>query len=113
MNVPQRLSSDARKGTDSLAVHDSLISSTVREERIRRVHEWYRLGRHVSTSQLNAIESTMGSVEDWLTGLVAPSSHEQGKRSIIVGKVAFLTGTKTKLQIKSTSLTVIVANVVG
>lgn len=100
----------AEKGTDYLAVHDRSIPSTVRERGIRQVHERYRLARHVSTSKLNAIESTKGKVEKWLTGIIAPSSHEQGKRSIITGNEDLLTGTKTKPQTRSTSLTVIVAN---
>lgn len=101
----------AERSTDTLAVHDSSIPSTARIDGIRQVHEWYRLARHVWASQSNAVEPANSSVEKWLAGLEAPILHEQGKRSIIMTKIALLTGTKTKLQTRSTPLTVIVANV--
>ncbi|CAF9942029.1 MAG: hypothetical protein ALECFALPRED_009456 [Alectoria fallacina] len=57
--------------------HDTSTSSTVREEGIRLVYQWYRLARHVSMSQLHALESTKVIVEMCLTGVTVPSSHEQ------------------------------------
>ncbi|CAD6592326.1 MAG: hypothetical protein ASARMPREDX12_005981 [Alectoria sarmentosa] len=57
--------------------HDASISSTVREEGIRQVYQWYRLARHVSMSQRHAIESTKAIIEMWLTGVTVPCSHEQ------------------------------------
>ncbi|CAD6585320.1 MAG: hypothetical protein ASARMPRED_002128 [Alectoria sarmentosa] len=64
--------------------HDASISSTVREEGIRQVYQWYRLARHVSMSQRHAIESTKAIIEMWLTGVTVPCSHEQGHESRLI-----------------------------
>lgn len=103
--------SRAEKNTDSLTVHDRSISFDVRQERISHVHQWYRLARHVSTSQSNAVGSTKGSVEHWLAGLEAPDSQGPGKQSTIIGKGDLLKGTKMKQQPRTTPPTVIATHV--
>ena len=77
-------SSERRQKPDSLAVHDRSVSLNVREGRIRQTCKFYRP------------VSTRDRVEKWLSGLVAPSSRERGKRFIIIENSALLTAPKKK-----------------
>ena len=58
------------------------ISPPVEEERTSQVHQKDGLAaaQHVSTSRLNAIQSTTDRVEQWLARVIEPSYHsEEGK----------------------------------